>query len=63
MQCGAIKDTSLKLDNPSNFSIPISIGNLDVDNALCNFGTSVSLMPLSPCTKGYKMWEAYSRLA
>ncbi|XP_056695909.1 uncharacterized protein [Spinacia oleracea] len=40
-----------KLKDPGSFSIPCNIGNLFIDKALCDLGASVSVMPLSVCTK------------
>ena len=34
-----------KLKDPGNFSIPCTIGNVTTDRALCDLGSSVSLMP------------------
>ena len=42
-----IGDMPLKLNNPDSFSIPVTIGNLIVDRALCDLGARVSLMPYS----------------
>ena len=36
-----------KLRDPGSFSIPCSIGNTKFDQALCDLGASVSLMPKS----------------
>ena len=36
-----------KLDDPGSFSIPITVGNISIDRALCDLGASVSLMPYS----------------
>ena len=36
-----------KLKDPSSFSIPCMIGSVSIDRALCNLGSSVSLMPYS----------------
>jgi hypothetical protein len=36
-----------KLQDPSSFTIPCSIGNTKFDRALCDLGASVSLMPKS----------------
>ncbi|XP_058008722.1 uncharacterized protein LOC131183024 [Hevea brasiliensis] len=40
-----------KLKNLGNFSVPSSIGKLNIDRALYDLGASVSLMPLSVCEK------------
>ncbi|XP_021758383.1 uncharacterized protein LOC110723339 [Chenopodium quinoa] len=34
-----------KLGDPGNFSIPCAINRMQIDNALCDLGASVSLMP------------------
>ncbi|XP_021746057.1 uncharacterized protein LOC110711929 [Chenopodium quinoa] len=34
-----------KLGDPGNFSIPCAINRIQIDNALCDLGASVSLMP------------------
>ena len=36
-----------KLKDPGSFSIPCIIGNVSIDRALCDLGSSVSLMPYS----------------
>ena len=36
-----------KLADPYSFSIPITVGNISVNRALCDLGVSVSLMPYS----------------
>ncbi|XP_009760861.1 uncharacterized protein LOC107766120 [Nicotiana tabacum] len=38
-----------KLKDPSNFTIPVRIGNIDVGCAFCDFGANINLMPLSLC--------------
>ncbi|XP_021721354.1 uncharacterized protein LOC110688910 [Chenopodium quinoa] len=38
---------SPKLKDPGNFSIPCAINKMQIDNALCDLGASVSLMPYS----------------
>ena len=40
-----------KLKDPDSFSIPSLIGNVSIDCALCDLGSSVSLMPLFMCEK------------
>jgi len=47
MQCGLLA----KLKDLRSFSIPYLIGNGCVDHALCDLGSSVSLMPLYMCKK------------
>jgi len=36
-----------KLKDPSSISIPCIIGNVSIDKALCDLGSSVILMPYS----------------
>ncbi|XP_021759104.1 uncharacterized protein LOC110723998 [Chenopodium quinoa] len=36
-----------KLKDPGNFSIPCAINKMQIDNALCDLGASVSIMPYS----------------
>ncbi|XP_021775171.1 uncharacterized protein LOC110739024 [Chenopodium quinoa] len=38
---------SPKLKDPENFSIPYAINKIQIDNALCDLGASVRLMPYS----------------
>ncbi|XP_056697729.1 uncharacterized protein [Spinacia oleracea] len=45
-----------KLKDLGSFSNPYNIGNVFIDKALCDIGASVSVMPLSACTK-LKMGE------
>jgi len=40
-----------KFKDPSSFSIPYLIGNVSIDLALCQLGSSVSLMLISLCEK------------
>ncbi|KAL9224907.1 hypothetical protein vseg_000888 [Gypsophila vaccaria] len=40
-----------KRKNSGSFSIPGTIGTLTIDNALCDLGASVSVMPYSVCEK------------
>ncbi|XP_056688109.1 uncharacterized protein [Spinacia oleracea] len=40
-----------KLKDPGSFSIPCAIKTLEISNALCDLGASVSLMPYSVYTK------------
>ncbi|WCJ19866.1 hypothetical protein M5689_002140 [Euphorbia peplus] len=40
-----------KMKDPGSFSIPCSIGNLHVENALCDLGASINLIPYSLYTK------------
>ncbi|XP_071909600.1 uncharacterized protein [Coffea arabica] len=48
-ECSAIIQNKLppKLKDPGSFSIPCTIGNVDFSKALCDFGASVSLIPLT----------------
>ena len=36
-----------KMQDPGNFTIPYTIGNSEIEKALCDFGASINLMPLS----------------
>ncbi|XP_021840337.1 uncharacterized protein [Spinacia oleracea] len=49
MEVSAIIQNKLleKHSDPGSFSIPVKIGDLELKNALCDLGASVSLMPLS----------------
>ncbi|XP_010683746.1 uncharacterized protein LOC104898373 [Beta vulgaris subsp. vulgaris] len=46
-ECSAILLNTLppKLNDPENFTIPCSIGDVTIQRALCDLGASVSLMP------------------
>jgi hypothetical protein len=48
-ECSAVLQNNLpqKLEDPDCFAIPCLIGNFYINKALCDLGTSVSLMPLS----------------
>ena len=48
-KCSAVILNQLpqKLGDPGSFSIPVTVGNLSIDRALCDLGASVSLMPYS----------------
>ena len=48
-ECSAVIQNKLpaKLKDPASFSIPCLIGNVSINHALCDLGSSVSLMPLS----------------
>ena len=48
-ECRAILQKKLppKLQDPSSFVIPFSIGNSVLGKALCDLGASINLMPLS----------------
>ena len=47
--CSAVIQKSIpeKRQDPSSFTIPCMIGNVDMGKALCDSGASISLMPLS----------------
>ncbi|XP_021732854.1 uncharacterized protein LOC110699647 [Chenopodium quinoa] len=47
--CSAILMNKMppKLKDPGNFSIPCAINKIQIDNALCDVGDSVSLIPYS----------------
>ena len=40
-----------KLKDPGSFSIPCVIGKFVINKALCDLGASISVMPLSICSK------------
>ncbi|XP_010532373.1 PREDICTED: uncharacterized protein LOC104808395 [Tarenaya hassleriana] len=48
-ECSAVfqHDLPRKMADPGSFSIPCKLGNLFIEQALCDLGASVSLMPLS----------------
>ncbi|XP_062107883.1 uncharacterized protein LOC133818823 [Humulus lupulus] len=48
-ECSAILQKKLppKLRDPGSFTIPCTIGRIEGINALCDFGASINLMPLS----------------
>ena len=48
-ECGGIlrRKPPLKLKDPRSFTIPCSVGNSIFEKALCDFGASINLMPLS----------------
>ncbi|XP_010529076.1 PREDICTED: uncharacterized protein LOC104806052 [Tarenaya hassleriana] len=48
-KCSAVfqHDLPRKMADPGSFSIPCKLGNLFIEQALCDLGASVSLMPLS----------------
>ena len=41
------KNFPLKMQDPSSFTIPCTIGNFEFGKALCDSGASINLMPLS----------------
>ena len=47
--CSAVIHKTLpeKMQDPGNFTIPCKIGDADMGKALCDFGASINLMPLS----------------
>ncbi|XP_021747432.1 uncharacterized protein LOC110713282 [Chenopodium quinoa] len=40
-----------KVGDPISYSIPMKLGDIEINKALCDLGASVSLMPLSICKK------------
>ncbi|XP_048502790.1 UBA domain-containing protein Mud1-like [Beta vulgaris subsp. vulgaris] len=52
-ECSAILQNKLpkKLGDPGSYSILVKLGDIEIKNVLCDFGASVSLMPLSICKK------------
>ncbi|XP_038885989.1 uncharacterized protein LOC120076294 [Benincasa hispida] len=48
-ECNALVSNGLskKQKDPGSFTVPCSIGGLDVGHALCDLGASINLMPLS----------------
>ncbi|CAM8964155.1 unnamed protein product [Rhodiola kirilowii] len=48
-ECSAIVQNPMpkKEKDPGSFSIPITIGNVNISKALCDLGASISLMPYS----------------
>jgi len=51
VQCRYPKQASAKLIDPGGFSIPCLLGNVSIECALCDLGSSVSLMLLALCKK------------
>ncbi|XP_019057369.1 PREDICTED: uncharacterized protein LOC109116429 [Tarenaya hassleriana] len=49
VECSALIQHELppKRSDPGSFSIPCTLGNVYIDSALCDLGSSVSLLPLS----------------
>ena len=47
--CSVVIQNSLpeKMQDPGSFTIPCEIGHADMGKALCDFGASINLMPLS----------------
>ena len=41
----------MKMQDPSSFTIPCTIGNFELGGALCDSKTSINLMPLSVVKK------------
>ena len=41
------KNFPMKMQDPSSFTIPCTIGNYEFGRALCDSGVSINLMPLS----------------
>ncbi|CAM8904938.1 unnamed protein product [Rhodiola kirilowii] len=54
-ECSAIVQNPMpkKEKDPGSFSIPISIGDVNISKALCDLGASISLMPYSLYKKLY----------
>ncbi|XP_021754566.1 uncharacterized protein LOC110719897 [Chenopodium quinoa] len=52
-ECSAILHNNLpkKLGDLGSYSIPVKLGDIEINRALCDLGASVSLMPLSICKK------------
>ncbi|XP_045798028.1 uncharacterized protein LOC123892270 [Trifolium pratense] len=52
-ECSAILQRKLppKLKDPGSFTIPCSIGKVNIERALCDLGASINLMPLSMVRK------------
>ncbi|CAM8960548.1 unnamed protein product [Rhodiola kirilowii] len=48
-ECSAIVQSRMprKMQDQGSFSIPISIGKIEIDRALCDLGASISLIPYS----------------
>ncbi|XP_057755946.1 uncharacterized protein LOC130975135 [Arachis stenosperma] len=48
-ECTAVIQKGLppKLKDPGSFFLPCTIGNMSIDKALCDLGSSINLMPLS----------------
>ncbi|XP_021770619.1 uncharacterized protein LOC110734778 [Chenopodium quinoa] len=48
-ECSAILQNTLpkKLGDPGSYSIPVKLGDIEINRALCDLGASVSLIPLS----------------
>ena len=49
--CSLILQSPVKLQDPDDFFISCCIGDVYIEGALCDLGSSVSLMPLSLCRK------------
>ncbi|CAM8926067.1 unnamed protein product [Rhodiola kirilowii] len=49
VECSAIVQSRMpkKMQDHGSFSIPISLGKVEIDRALCDFGASISLIPYS----------------
>ncbi|XP_038896589.1 uncharacterized protein LOC120084844 [Benincasa hispida] len=54
-ECNALVSNKLpqKQKGPRSFTVPCSIGELDMGHALCDLGASINLMPLSV----FKKWR------
>ncbi|CAM8948009.1 unnamed protein product [Rhodiola kirilowii] len=49
VECSAIVESRMpkKMQDHGSFSIPISLGKIEIDRALCDLGASISLIPYS----------------
>ena len=54
-ECSTIIQSNMphKLKDLGSFSIPCVIGKFVIDKDLCDFGASISLIPLSICERLY----------
>ncbi|KAL4315690.1 hypothetical protein AHAS_Ahas15G0210300 [Arachis hypogaea] len=52
-ECSAVIQLGLppKPKDPGSFFLPYTIGNMSIDKALCDLGSSINLMPLSMMRK------------
>ncbi|XP_016172913.1 uncharacterized protein LOC107615358 [Arachis ipaensis] len=48
-ECSVViqEDILPKLKDPGSFFLPCTIGNIIIDKALCDLGSSINLMPMS----------------
>jgi len=56
--CSAILEnrSPAKLQDPSSFSVPCCIGDVQIERALGGLGANVSLIPLSLCARSLSCW-------